>query len=348
MKHSKYYDGTKLLSLLDIFGKTPTLFFCVGNRTAGKTYFFKRMLLNRFRKKRKKFLILKRYNYEIQGTAEAFFKDIEEIERKFHGHIMTEKSFANGMMAELFYDGEPCGYVIAINQADLVKKMSTRFVDVEAIFFDEFQSETNKYCPQEVAKFRSILISIARGGGKQARHVPVYMCSNSVTVLNPYFVEYDIAKRLEKNTKFMRGNGWVLEQTYNESAAEALRREHAHMTGSKDLAYATGEMYLLDSEAFIEGVGGQKSPLLTIIHGQERYGVWHCKGGIVLINEKIDPSCKLVAAFNSQDHTVESQFLTKTSGIMRTLKQCYNEGSVRFSSQKAKNIFFDVIGLSLI
>ena len=43
-----YYDGTKLLSLKDINGNTPELYLCVTNRTAGKTTYFGRFLVNKY------------------------------------------------------------------------------------------------------------------------------------------------------------------------------------------------------------------------------------------------------------------------------------------------------------
>lgn len=33
----KYYDGTKLLSMLDINGNKPEIYMCTTNRTGGKT-----------------------------------------------------------------------------------------------------------------------------------------------------------------------------------------------------------------------------------------------------------------------------------------------------------------------
>lgn len=46
MPKSNYYDGTKLLSLKDINGKTPEVFMCTSNRSAGKTTYFNRLVVN--------------------------------------------------------------------------------------------------------------------------------------------------------------------------------------------------------------------------------------------------------------------------------------------------------------
>lgn len=92
------------------------------------------------------------------------------------------------------------------------------------MFFDEFQSETNHYCNDEIRKFLSIHTSIARGNGEQIRYVPVYMCANPVSIINPYYVEMGISERLNDDTRFLRGDGFVLEQGYVESASEAQKQ----------------------------------------------------------------------------------------------------------------------------
>ena len=78
MPKSNYYDGTKLLSLKDINGKTPEVFMCTSNRSAGKTTYFNRLVVNRFIKRGEKFALLYRFNYELDGCDEKFFKDIKE------------------------------------------------------------------------------------------------------------------------------------------------------------------------------------------------------------------------------------------------------------------------------
>ena len=58
---TKYYDGTKLLSLKDLNGRTPEIYICTSNRSAGKTTFFNRYLIKKFKNNGEKFLLLYRY-----------------------------------------------------------------------------------------------------------------------------------------------------------------------------------------------------------------------------------------------------------------------------------------------
>lgn len=273
MPKSNYYDGTKLLSLKDINGKTPEVFMCTSNRSAGKTTYFNRLVVNRFIKRGEKFALLYRFNYELDGCDEKFFKDIKEL--FFPEYDMTAAKKMKGIYQELYLNDEPCGYAISINSADQLKRNSHLFSDIDNIIFDEFQSEQNHYCDKEVEKFISIHNSIARGRSKQSRYVPVYMISNPVTILNPYYVAMDISTRLQKDTHFLRGDGFVLEQGYNETAAKALKSSAFNRAfGSSDyIAYSAEGVYLQDDLSFVDTPTGRGKYVATIRYAGIDYGV---------------------------------------------------------------------------
>ena len=73
---SKYYDGTKLLSLNDIDGNRPEIYICTSNRSAGKTTWFNRYVVRRYLRGKGKFCLIYRYKYELQDCADKFFKEI--------------------------------------------------------------------------------------------------------------------------------------------------------------------------------------------------------------------------------------------------------------------------------
>ena len=148
---AEYYDGTKLLSMNDINGKKPEIYLCTTNRTGGKTTYFSRLCVNRFNDKGEKFALIYRFNYELDDCADKFYKDISNL--FFNGTTMTSKRRTNGIFHELFINDKSCGYAISLNSADQIKKYSHLFNDTKRIMFDEFQSETNHYCSDEIKKF---------------------------------------------------------------------------------------------------------------------------------------------------------------------------------------------------
>ena len=195
-----YYDGTKLLSLKDADGNKPEIYLCVGNRTAGKTVFFKRLCLNNFIQGKGKFIQLYRFNYELSSCADMFFRDIKPL--FFNNGELIARPVAKGLFYELYYNEQSCGFAIALSNADALKKYSSYFNEVTDVFLDEFQSETNHYCADEIKKFQSIHVTIARGQGKQYRYTRTILASNSVTMLNPYYKSMGIHKMLRSDTKF--------------------------------------------------------------------------------------------------------------------------------------------------
>ena len=166
----------------------------------------------------------------------------------------------------MFIDNESCGYAISLNSADQLKKYSHLFSDISRLMFDEFQSETNHYCSDEIRKFVSVHTSIARGSGKQIRYVPVYMISNPVSIINPYYVELGISPRLDDKTKFLKGDGFVLEQGYVESASLAQKESgfNRAFANNSYVAYASESVYLNDNKAFVEKPDGQSRYLATL------------------------------------------------------------------------------------
>ena len=303
MPKSNYYDGTKLLSLKDINGKTPEVFMCTSNRSAGKTTYFNRLVVNRFIKRGAKFALLYRFNYELDGCDEKFFKDIKEL--FFPEYDMTAAKKMKGIYQELYLNEEPCGYAISINSADQLKRNSHLFSDIDNIIFDEFQSEQNHYCDKEVEKFISIHNSIARGRSKQSRYVPVYMISNPVTILNPYYVAMDISTRLQKDTHFLRGDGFVLEQGYNETAAKALKSSAFNRAfGSSDyIAYSAEGVYLQDDLSFVDTPSGRGKYVATIRYAGIDYGVReYPELGIVFCDKSVDYQYPLKITVDTADH----------------------------------------------
>ena len=334
---SEYYDGTKLLSMKDINGRKPEIYLCTTNRTGGKTTYFSRLCVNRFLDKGEKFCILYRYKYELDNVAEKFFKDIGIL--FFDGHTMTEKKQSKGVFVELFLDKEPCGYAVAINCASTIKNMSHIFSDVSRILFDEFQPETGNYCPDEVKKFISIHTSIARGRGEQTRYVPVYMLSNAISILNPYYMELDIAKRLDNKTKFLRGNGFVLEQGYIESASRKQKDSgfNQAFAGNRYVTYASENIYLNDNAAFVENAEGRNRYICTLRYNGTDYGVREYTDlGIIHCSTKADSTFPVKIAITTEDHTINYVILNKNNFFLSNLRTLFERGCFRFQDLRCK------------
>lgn len=332
-----YYDGTKLLSLTDINGNRPEIYMCTTNRTGGKTTYFGRLVVNRFLDKREKFGLLYRYNYELDDCAEKFFKDIGEL--FFNGYTMTSKKRAKGIYHELYLNGEPCGYAVSINSADQVKKNSHFFSDVKRLIFDEFQSESNTYCPNEIKKFISVHTSMARGQGEQNRYLPVYMLSNPVSIINPYYVELGISSRLTDETRFLRGDGFVLEQGFVESAADAQKSSGFNKAFSRNsyVAYSSESVYLNDNKAFVDRPQGIGRYMATLKYNGQTYGIREfAEAGVIYCDDRADETFPLKITVTTDDHELNYVMLKRNDLFLFNLRYYFERGCFRFKDLRCK------------
>lgn len=344
---SQYYDGTKLLSLSDINGERPEIYICVGNRTAGKSVYFKRLLVNNFKTSGKKFIYLYRFSYQLSGAAEQFFNDIKPLFFEFDE--MTQEPISKGLFYRLRLNGEECGFAVALSNVDALKNCRSYFIDVENVLLDEFQSETNHYCSKETEKFQSLHYTIASGMGKQYRYIRTFLVGNFVSLLNIYFVALGIHKRLRNDTKFLRGDGFVLEQTFNESASQSiLKSGFAQAFTNKSYSnYASHNIYLNDNTAFVEKMKGSFRYKATIKFENNYYGVReYSENGLVYISDSIDSTYPYILTFSADDHNTNCIMIDRYSVLIAQLRKAFDLGCMRFENLQCKNMMLDVLSYS--
>ena len=342
----KYYSCDYLLTLKDKNGKVPDIYIADGNRTAGKTVSFKRRLVDTFLKSKtdvNQFFLIYRYKTDMQSLADSFFTDIRRL--FYNGHTMTEKKLFDGAVVVLLLDGEPCGYCLPLSLSSKIKRMSSVFVRVAHGFFDEYQDESNNYLPNEIDKLMSIHTSIARGDGKQSRRVPLYMASNTVSILNPYYQALGINKVLKKDTKILRGTGWVYERTYNENASKAFHGSafNQAFSGSKYFNHAAENVYLNDNTALIERPTGTNEYMLTIRYNDGWYNV-RKYSSCIYVSEGADQTFPRRVCFNYNDVVDDRAVMIGSSNyIIVSMRNYFHRGLIRFQNQICKNMIFDML-----
>ena len=259
---------------------------------------------------------------------------------------MESKRRASGNYHELFLDDVSCGYAVSLNSADSLKKYSHLFSDVSRMLFDEFQSETNHYCSDEVKKLISVHTTVSRGQGEQIRYVPVYMISNPVTIINPYYTELGISSRLTDKTKFLKGDGFVLEQGFVKSAAEAQKNSafNRAFASNSYVAYSAEAVYLNDNKAFIEKPEGHSRYLATIKYEDIEYGIREfANEGIIYCDNRPDKTFKTKIAITTEDHNINFVMLKSNDMFLSVLRWYFEKGCFRFKDLKCKEALLKAI-----
>ena len=342
----KYYDCNYLLTLKDRNGNLPDIYITDGNRTAGKTVSFKRRLVDTFLKSKtdvNQFYLIYRYKTDMQSLSESFFTDIKRL--FYQAHEMTEKKLFDGAVVMLLLDEKPCGYCLPLSLSAKIKRMSSIFVTVAHGFFDEYQDENNTYLPNEIDKLMSIHTSIARGDGKQSRRVPLYMASNTVSMLNPYYQALGINKMLKRDTKILRGDGWVYERTYNENAAQAFTGSafNRAFASSKYFGHAAENVYLNDNDALIARPSGANEYMLSIRYNNVWYSV-RKYNTCIYVSEGADETFPRRVCFNYTDVIDDRAVMINSSNyIILTLRTYFHRGLMRFENLQCKNMMFDML-----
>lgn len=344
---NKYYNGTKLLKMKDLNGDVPEIYICTSNRSAGKTTFFNKLLVDNFFKDGKKFLLICRHKYEVDGSADAFFNDIQSL--FFPDYCMIQKRGVKDIYDNLYigkipgqdekFCGELCGYVLSLTAAEKIKRRSHLLSDVSCILYDEFMSEQNDYLSDETSYLFSIHRSLARGHGEQRKYLPVYLVGNLIDKYNPYYEELGISSRLIDNCNFLRGNGWVLEQGYN-AAADIADSNSAFSKAFSDNEYSkmSKKEYLKSDSYMIQPApGGASLYIATIRFQQSLYAVrLYIDYSIYYISSNPDPSYKGIFAARQYDLSENSMYFPKHK-IKDNLKKAVNSSMVYCDSNKSLN-----------
>lgn len=344
---NQFYDGSKLLSMKDINGEKPEIYICTSNRNAGKTTYFSRYAINKFIKQKKLFALLYRYDYDLEQAGEKFFSNVQMF---FPESEMISRSGGEGKFQELFLDKEKCGYALALNNAKYYRQFSNYFSDVDLILFDEFQPEdSSDYVRNEIQKFRSIHVSIARGNGKQVRYVPVILIGNPYSLLNPYYTALNVGSRLKKETKFLRGSGWILEQGFNESAAESARNSAFNRAFEQHIYFdnlKAGET-LSDNLSFISSGKGKNKYICTIKYRNKYYAIrTYDEEGIISCDTSADLSFPYRIAVTTSDMAPNLISIAHNSYLIKTMRKYFDSGLFRFQNLECKNAVFALLSIS--
>jgi hypothetical protein len=166
------------------------------------------------------------------------------------------------------------------------------------------------------------------------------MCANPVTMLNPYYSALGITDRLNKDTKFLKGKGWVMEQGYNDSAATAQMNSafyKAFSDSEKYAAYGAQGVYLNDSDVFIDSPPGRSQYLATIRFNNADYSIKaFSELGIIYCDTSIDETFKNKIAVTTNDHNINYVMLSQYEPFILQLRMFFERGCFRFKNQKCK------------
>ena len=202
-KTHPWYSFDKLLSYNARFN------IVAGPRGTGKTYDAKKRSIKkalRDPREGEQFIYLRRYDTELAPSRGTFFNDIALAFPNWDFRAHTDNGVSMVQCSHVDKRSEKkrpwdtIGYFVALSKAQTTKSVS--FHRVTTIIFDEFIAEKGRqYLPDEFNTFLGFFSTVDRNQDK----TKVLFCANSVSTMNPYFIEWEIRPDTFPEISVIRG-----------------------------------------------------------------------------------------------------------------------------------------------
>lgn len=307
----------------------------IGERGVGKSYGLKKYLLNRFKKKGRQFIYVRRYESELKKN----FKDDE-----FLKDIRNDPCFKNDelscTMSGIYMNGKQCAYNIPLSKESTYK--SVPFPDVDIIMFDEFliDNHTYHYLLNEPERMLDLLESVGR-----LRNIQIFLLGNNTTLINPYFDYFNLSVPYNTDIKTFK-DGLILVNYIKNEAYRKVKKESnfGKLTeGTKYAEYAIDNKALLDNNNFIKKKSPKSKFFFNLILNNHTYGVWmDYNSNNMYISKHYNPDNPMCITFNFNDHSEHTIMLKSKSVFFQNLVKHYLNGWLYFDTLQIKS---DVTGL---
>lgn len=331
MDKSIFYNPERIVSY------NALLNLVIGERGVGKTYGFKKFVVNRFLNKHKQFAYIRRYDTDLEASVGSTNdnKFFEQIKSEFPNS--TFKITKNKKVRKLYIDNQICGYALPLSSADSLKSSSYENVDI--IVFDEFmlkEGTTQHYLKNEPEIILDLIETIGR-----LRDVRVFCLGNAISSTCPLMNYFNITLPYNTDIKLFKNNTIAIEYIRNEKYREVKKasRFGQLIDGTRYGKYAIDNEFLMDSKSFIKKKDSNaKFYFILYINGKE-YGIWRdFKNQILYVSNDIDPNCSIKLALHEEDHNEATILARMRSNFwFRQIIQHYRLARLCFENQALKN-----------
>lgn len=325
-KTFSYYSYDRVLS----YGAAINMI--MGARGLGKTYGAKKFALKNAVNKHEKFIYLRRYNTELKQIS-TFFDDIQHefpgYEFNLQGRTAVCRVIGDKKWREI-------GYFLALSTAGNVK--SVPFPDVTSILFDEFIIETgmSRYLPDEVTKFLDFYSTVDR----YQDNTRVLMMSNSVSIMNPYFAQWQIMPGDHEIQRF--GEGFICAHFVD---SEQFAKEIANTRFGKFILkhdsryaeYAVNNEFRDNDDRLVCRKSGEARYKYTIRCDAGSFSVWEAIHAVFIQRRR--PRADEILYTITDDVREDEIGLVTGDYMVRWLRAQYRRGRCFFDSAASRNAF---------
>ena len=326
---SIFYNLDKVLSY------NAFLNIIIGERGVGKTYSAKKYVINRWLKKRKQFVYIRRYETDLEASVGSTSDDkfFEQVKSEFPDHEF--KINKSKKVRKLYIDNNVCGYALPLSSADSLK--SSTYENVDTIIYDEFmlkEGSSQHYLRNEPEIILDIVETVGR-----LRDVKLFLLGNAISSTPPIMSYFNVTLPYNSDIKLFKDGLILVNYIKNEPYREFKKSTKFGklIEGTRYSRYAIDNEFLTDSKSFIRKKSESKFYFIFTLNNIN-YGVWRDKNDFIYISDDIDPNCPLKFALNVDDHDETTILLTiRNNPYFNTLISHYRFAQLCFESQTIKN-----------
>lgn len=329
-KEVPWYDFGPVLSRNALYN------FICGARGTGKTYGAKRRAIRSAIHKGEQFIYVRRYHDEVKLAKEAFFADIHH---EFPGYVFRVVGYTAEFKKSTAKKWQTMGYFVALSKAQQLKSVS--YAQVTSIIFDEFIIERGAihYIADEANRFNDFYSTVDR----YQERVRVFFLSNTVSIMNPYFLQYNI--QVESETEWIiKGEGFLCVHLPNDEAfkQEVMKTRFGRFIAGTDYAkYAVDSHFLDNNPALIARKTPTAAYYATIETVSGTFSVWVDRPGndpVYYVQEK-RPRVENIYTMIPEKMDEGKTLLHFSDRMGQRLRAAFKNGIMYFSTPTARNAF---------
>jgi len=338
-----YYSFDKVLSYNAMFN------FVIGARGLGKTYGAKDLTIGKAIRTHgeEQFILVRRYKDELRMSRDTFFADIGQEFPEYHfRHLGMEAQMSHVNKAK---DKNRAwitiGYFIPLSIAQSVKGAS--FPKVKWIIFDEFIIEKGKtqYLPDEAKAFQNFYSTVDRWKDKTR----VLFLANSVSIMNPYFIAYDIKPELGKIKRYKIDpeTGIAFMVVHFADSADftggVLKTKFGRFIEGTDYAdYAVGNEFKDNGDNLIKEKTPQARYRYTLETARGIFSVWYDSGEQEYYVQEKRPGQEILMTMVHETMDENKSLLAYSDKLVQYLRTSYKQGKLYCDTPKSRNAFTEI------
>jgi hypothetical protein len=319
-----------------------TYHFIVGGRGIGKTYGAQKRAVSAAIKKGEQFIYVRRYKPELQTARNTFFA---AIEHEFPNHDFRTNGWAAQYAPVATRDEKKrqwytIGFFVALSVVQSLK--SVAFPKVKTIIFDEFIIERGSlhYLPDEATIFNNFYNTVDR----YRDEVKVFFLANSVSIMNPYFIEYEI--RPDDGHDMVRSHdGFIVAHFPESSEFNASIYETRFGKFIKDTEYAdyaVGNAFGDNHEALIMIKNHQARYLYTLECRTGTFSVWHTSSTDEYFIQEKRPKSELIFTLLPEKMSEDKTLWTVSDKPLAYLRTAFRSARVYFDKPSTRNTLTEI------